>query len=200
MEKLQEMLRKLSIDSESRLNRPIYRAKLFEIEELSCGNKQRKKDRLTLIEAWFGNIPITVWDKNTLEYKGILPTRYNYSSGKVTLPFNYKKYKYKIESVLKYPQFRYRADSKTYVGFSDYDSFILLHNEDRPLFIGSSISSSYANIYNPVWQECSLDLIKELSIKESIRNTLREAGFIRKIDIETETIKIYNEERANENI
>ena len=72
MEKLQGMLRKLSIDSESRLNRPVYRAKLFEIEELSCFNKQRKKDRLTLIEAWFGNIPITIWDKNTLESNDII--------------------------------------------------------------------------------------------------------------------------------
>ena len=24
------------------------------------------------------------------------------------------------------------------------------------------MTSSYANIYNPVWQECSLDLVKEL--------------------------------------
>lgn len=188
MNKLQEMLRKLSIDSESKLNRPVYRAKLFEIAELSYINKQSKKDKLTLIEAWFGNIPITLWDKNTLEYKGILPTRLNYNYDKVTLPFNYKKYKYKIEPLLTYPQFRYRANSKTYVGFSDYDSFIYLHNEDRPLFIGSSIISSYANIYNPVWQECSLDLVKELIEIKAWR-----------VMQENERLypKIYNEERAN---
>lgn len=189
MNKLQEMLRKLSIDSESKLNRPVYRAKLFEIAELSYINKQSKKDKLTLIEAWFGNIPITVWDKHTLEYKGIIPTRYNYSSGKVTLPFNYKKYKYKIEPLLTYPQFRYRADSKTYVGFSDYDSFIVLHNEDRPLFIGSSMISSYANIYNSVWQECSLDLVKELIEIKAWKDDRQE--------IERLHIKIYNEELAN---
>ena len=188
MNKLQEMLRKLSIDSESKLNRPVYRAKLFEITELSYTNKQNKKDKLTLIEAWFGNIPITVWDKYTLEYKGIIPTRCNYSSGKVTLPFNYKKYKYKIEPLLTYPQFRYRADSKTYVGFSDYDSFIVLHNEDRPLFIGSSMISSYANIYNPVWQECSLDLVKELIEIKAWKD---------RQEIERLHIKIYNEELAN---
>lgn len=188
MNKLQEMLRKLSIDSESKLNRPVYRAKLFEIAELSYINKQSKKDKLTLIEAWFGNIPITVWDKHTLEYKGIIPTRYNYSSGKVTLPFNYKKYKYKIEPLLTYLQFRYRADSKTYVGFSDYDSFIVLHNEDRPLFIGSSMTSSYANIYNPVWQECSLALVKELIEIKAWRD---------RQEIERLHIKIYNEELAN---
>lgn len=188
MNKVQEMLRKLSIDSESKLNRPVYRAKLFEIAELSYINKQSKKDKLTLIEAWFGNIPITIWDKHTLEYKGIIPTRYNYSSGKVTLPFNYKKYKYKIEPLLTYPQFRYRADNKTYVGFSDYDSFIVLHNEDRPLFIGSSMTSSYANIYNPVWQECSLGLVKELIEIKAWKD---------RQEIERLHIKIYNEERAN---
>ena len=188
MEKFQEMLRKLSIDSENKLNRPVYRVKLFEIKELSCFHKQSKKDRLTLIEAWFGNIPITLWDANILEYRGILPTRYNYSSGKVTLPFNYKKYKYKIEPLLQYPQVRYREDNKTYVGFYAHDSFIFLHNEDRPLFIGSSVTSSYANIYNPVWQECSLDYIKQLS-EIAIWNKANEESRLH--------TTIYNEERAN---
>ena len=45
---------------------------------------------------------------------------------------------------------------------------MLLHSDTRPTFIGSNLVSGYANIYNPVWQECSLELIKELSIKERI--------------------------------
>lgn len=198
MEKFQEMLHKLQLECEKARKRPIHRNKQFEIAELGINMKQSKKDRLTIINAWFGNIPITRWYKDSLKYDGLEFGRYNWGWNKLTSPFNFKRYKYKVEPLLEYPQFRYREDSKTYVGFYEHDSFIFLRNEDRPLFIGSSVTSSYANIYNPVWQECSLDLIKELSIKERIRNTLREAGFIRKIDIETETTKIYNEERANE--
>lgn len=185
---MRELIEKLNIDVVNKLKRPVHRIKKFEISELSINHKQSKKDRLTLVEAWFGNIPITLWNKNTLEYEGILPTRLGYNYDKVTLPFNYKKYKYKIEPLLTYPQFRYRADSKTYVGFTDYDSFIILYNEDRPLFIGSSITSSYANIYNPVWQECSLDLVKEL-IEIKAWKVMQ--------DNERLYPKIYNEERAN---
>lgn len=195
MAELNNLLQKLEIDAINKLKRPVHRNKEFEIRELSATYKQSKKDRITLMEAWFGNIPITVWDKDILEYKSILPTRLNYSSDKVTLPFNYKKYKYKIEPLLEYPQFRYNANNKTFVGFSDYDSFIILYSEDRPLFTGTTMINSYANIYSPVWQECSLELIQELSEKESIRNTLRKAGYLMKVDIETRMSEIYEERR-----
>lgn len=198
MEKFQEMLHKLQLECEKVRKRPVHRNKQFEIVELDINKKQSKKDRLTIINAWFGNIPITRWYKDSLKYDGLEFERWTWGYMKVTSPFNFKRYKYKIEPLLEYPQFRYREDSKTYVGFYTHDSFIFLHNEGKPNFIGSCVTSSYANIYNPVWQECSLELIKELNEKESIRNTLRKAGFIMKIDIETETTKIYNEERANE--
>ena len=51
------------------------------------------------------------------------------------------------------------------------------------------MTSSYANIYNPVWQECSLDLIKQL----------REISIWNKSMEERDRLHttIYNEERAN---
>lgn len=71
MEKFQEMLHKLQLECEKARKRPVNVNKQFEIAELGINTKQSEKDRLTIINAWFGNIPITRWYKDSLKYDGL---------------------------------------------------------------------------------------------------------------------------------